>query len=305
MPTDIGYTGQRLDTTGLMFYNARYYYSYLNRWIQPDTIVLDYSNPQSLNRFGYVNNNPLKYTDPSGHCGVSTKSGEEAQQEIAECKAILAGLEDDYGLAQIYYPTDKYFDENGVRQWFVQEARALRTALGAWANALGGKDAAIKQLGLSGMKIGLLTTNKMAELYGGSRNVGGKYNVADNTIYLAQAGSANAVTFAHELAHAFNARRNLFGRLTTNLFPGYAPLNFNDWIYGMQFGEYNYAAKTWTPDGGGWTDYAIGKDDFAPALPYEDFAETAAHSVLHTSKVVPNSARYAYMLALMPGLSQK
>ena len=41
--------------------------AYLNRWIQPDTIVPDPANPQSLNRYSYVNNNPVKYTDPSGH----------------------------------------------------------------------------------------------------------------------------------------------------------------------------------------------------------------------------------------------
>jgi hypothetical protein len=30
-------------------------------------MVPGYANPQSLNRYSYVNNNPLKYTDPSGH----------------------------------------------------------------------------------------------------------------------------------------------------------------------------------------------------------------------------------------------
>ncbi len=78
MPTDIGYTGQRLDasTGGLMFYNARYYAPYLNRWLSPDTIVPDFSNPQSLNRYSYVQNNPLKYIDPSGHREIECDPGE-------------------------------------------------------------------------------------------------------------------------------------------------------------------------------------------------------------------------------------
>jgi RHS repeat-associated protein len=68
MPTDIGYTGQRLDnSTGLMYYRARYYASYLNRWLSPDTIVPDPKNPQSLNRYAYTLNNPVKYIDPTGH----------------------------------------------------------------------------------------------------------------------------------------------------------------------------------------------------------------------------------------------
>ncbi len=35
--------------------------------MQPDTIVPQASNTQALNRYSYVLNNPLKYTDPTGH----------------------------------------------------------------------------------------------------------------------------------------------------------------------------------------------------------------------------------------------
>ena len=62
------YTGQEKDTeTNLNYYNARYYSSDTRRFTQPDTIIQDVYNPQSLNRYSYVLNNPLKYTDPSGH----------------------------------------------------------------------------------------------------------------------------------------------------------------------------------------------------------------------------------------------
>ena len=67
LPTDVGFTSQRADSTGLMYYRARYYAGYLNRWLSPDTIIPQPGNPQSLNRFSYVRNNPLKYTDPTGH----------------------------------------------------------------------------------------------------------------------------------------------------------------------------------------------------------------------------------------------
>lgn len=66
-PTDLGFTGQRADATGLMFYQARYYSPVLGRFISPDTIVPDPGNPQDLNRYLYTNNNPVKYIDPSGH----------------------------------------------------------------------------------------------------------------------------------------------------------------------------------------------------------------------------------------------
>ncbi len=67
LDTDKLFTGQRLDDTGLYYYNARYYDATIGRFISPDTMIQDPSNPQTLNRYSYCLNNPLKYTDPSGH----------------------------------------------------------------------------------------------------------------------------------------------------------------------------------------------------------------------------------------------
>ncbi|MCW5874154.1 MAG: hypothetical protein KIS88_05860 [Anaerolineales bacterium] len=78
--TDFGYTGQRvLAGTGLMDYNARFYAPGLGRWTQPDSIVPGVSNPQNLNRFSYVLNNPINFVDPSGHCpsGLRLLDGEQ------------------------------------------------------------------------------------------------------------------------------------------------------------------------------------------------------------------------------------
>jgi len=66
--TTYRYTGQRLESSiGLYYYGARWYDPYLNRWIQPDNIIPDPSNPNDLDRYAYVRNNPTKYIDPSGH----------------------------------------------------------------------------------------------------------------------------------------------------------------------------------------------------------------------------------------------
>jgi RHS repeat-associated protein len=65
--TDILFTGQRLDGTGLYYYGARYYDPTIGRFISADTIVPNPANPQSLNRYSYCLNNPLKYIDPTGH----------------------------------------------------------------------------------------------------------------------------------------------------------------------------------------------------------------------------------------------
>src|SRR5439155_16125613 len=53
-----------------MYYGARYYSTTIGRFISADTIVPGAGNPQTLNRFAYTLNNPLKYMDPTGHCSV-------------------------------------------------------------------------------------------------------------------------------------------------------------------------------------------------------------------------------------------
>ncbi len=68
--TDLSFTGQRgIDGLGLQDYKARFYDALLGRFISPDTIIPDQSNPQSWNRYAYGNNSPIIYADPSGHDG--------------------------------------------------------------------------------------------------------------------------------------------------------------------------------------------------------------------------------------------
>ncbi|WP_308422756.1 RHS repeat-associated core domain-containing protein [Paenibacillus abyssi] len=63
-----GYTGLGYDyTNGLNYARARYYQPELGRFISEDTYKGDMWNPQSQNLYGYVHNNPLIYTDPTGH----------------------------------------------------------------------------------------------------------------------------------------------------------------------------------------------------------------------------------------------
>ena len=51
-----------------MDYNARYYSSTLGRFVSPDTYVPENQGVQAWDRYAYTNNNPINYTDPSGHC---------------------------------------------------------------------------------------------------------------------------------------------------------------------------------------------------------------------------------------------
>jgi len=67
-PTSVRFTGQREEASlGLYDYGARWYDPALGRFIQPDTLVPDPADAKMFDRYAYVNNNPIKYTDPTGH----------------------------------------------------------------------------------------------------------------------------------------------------------------------------------------------------------------------------------------------
>jgi len=61
------FNGNRSDPDGVYDYNARSMNPVVARFLQPDSIIPDEKDPQSLNRYAYVQNNPLRNGDPSGH----------------------------------------------------------------------------------------------------------------------------------------------------------------------------------------------------------------------------------------------
>jgi RHS repeat-associated protein len=70
-PNNYKFTGLERDAEGnsnLDHAQFRQYSSAMGRWISPDPYdgSMDISNPQSLNRYTYVENGPLTNTDPSG-----------------------------------------------------------------------------------------------------------------------------------------------------------------------------------------------------------------------------------------------
>jgi RHS repeat-associated protein len=74
-----GYTGLGYDYySGMSYARARYYKPELGRFISEDTYKGSLWNPQSQNGYSYVANNPLRYTDHSGHCLEDLCIGEVA-----------------------------------------------------------------------------------------------------------------------------------------------------------------------------------------------------------------------------------
>ena len=79
------YTGKEKDDSGLYYYGARYYDADSGRFTQPDPISGSLGNPQSLNKYVYVLNNPNKFVDPSGmEETIHTMTSREISEKLAD-----------------------------------------------------------------------------------------------------------------------------------------------------------------------------------------------------------------------------
>jgi RHS repeat-associated protein len=70
MPTSFAFTGHRADSsTGLDYYNARYYDPQAGQFTSADTVLPGGGyDPGGLDRFAYVEDNPVTRMDSNGHC---------------------------------------------------------------------------------------------------------------------------------------------------------------------------------------------------------------------------------------------
>ncbi|MFN8526681.1 MAG: RHS repeat-associated core domain-containing protein [Chloroflexota bacterium] len=79
-----GYTGEQSDSVrnagNLINLRSRLHSPDLGRFLQRDRFVGSLVRPQSLNRYAYVENNPLKFTDPTGRSAAVYVDKETAAQ---------------------------------------------------------------------------------------------------------------------------------------------------------------------------------------------------------------------------------
>jgi RHS repeat-associated protein len=113
------FTGQYRDTetqssamaSGLDYFGARYFSAAMGRWTSPDWSATpqpipyaDLSDPQTLNLYSYVRNNPLSKADADGHetdeekarraaQGAAASVGTQATQDAAARAAYHQGLQ--------------------------------------------------------------------------------------------------------------------------------------------------------------------------------------------------------------------
>jgi len=97
-PSDQHFTGKERDAeSGLDYFGARYYASTVGRWLSPDWSAQEdpvpyakLDNPQTLNLYEYVGNNPLTSVDRDGHDWIERLL--EESQGMVENAGFQAGM---------------------------------------------------------------------------------------------------------------------------------------------------------------------------------------------------------------------
>jgi RHS repeat-associated protein len=162
---------QRYVETGLYYCNTRYYNSNWGRWLNADNVnFLNPSNVNGLNLYGYCGNNPVMYSDGSGHfpilCTLLFLGGLGALTSIAS-----------QAVTDIIYGNE--FDINNY-------------LIAAGAGLVGGLCYAIPVPGLNGVLAGAVTsglTTAGQMIYSGE-----DYSVADYIINIGMSAVVGGVT---------------------------------------------------------------------------------------------------------------
>src|ERR1035438_4023460 len=84
-------TGKERDSeSGNDYFGARYYASSMGRFLSPDDVIITperLTNPQQLNLYAYVANNPLRFIDPTGEilqCVGDAKSQSQCFSDLQQ-----------------------------------------------------------------------------------------------------------------------------------------------------------------------------------------------------------------------------
>jgi RHS repeat-associated protein len=243
--TSFKYTGQRQAEVGLYYYNARWYDPQLGRFIQADTIIPSPGNPLAWDRYGYANNNPIVYADPSGHmpCENST-SGCKNTNTLKREKRSMSGMQ--LGIEFVGDWTQK--ERNYVLQAATLVANNLSSILG-----MNPSDAFKSVYGVDSEHpfIFIQDSCEMCKGSGaftaGARLVDIDYEygfakvIGNRTISIVD--SYNVNTMVHELGHAFNQRNSFQPASSVETYKNGILLNGDGYASGP-----TYLSSMWTPN---------------------------------------------------------
>ena len=198
--TDRGYTmHEHLDEMGIIHMNGRVYDPLNGRFMSADPHIQFANNLQSYNRYSYVLNNPLSYTDPSGY--FLKKLFKNKAFRIIASIAVAAVIGDWTGQSVM---------------WAMASTSSNAAAIGAIAGgAAGGFAAGVVGSG-GDLKAGLQGA-LTGGLFGAAGTVGG---MNDPSRYLAHAGAGCVSAVAGSGKCGQGAASAVFGKFTSNALGG-------------------------------------------------------------------------------------
>jgi RHS repeat-associated protein len=92
------FTGKERDgESGLDYFGARYYGSNMGRFQRPDPVIITperLANPQELNLYAYVANNPLRFIDPTGEILQCVGDDKSRSQCFSDLQQIAGDAKD-------------------------------------------------------------------------------------------------------------------------------------------------------------------------------------------------------------------
>ena len=152
-----GQYGIQTEINGLLYMRTRYYNPEVKRFINQDTVLGSITNSQSLNRYAYVQGNPISLVDPFG---MSPENGKNA---IGHTLLDFMGL----------IPGIGFVFDAANSAWYVAEGNYTMAALAAFAAIPGLGDAvSASKLATKGAKA--------AELCNIIKKIGYAAKVAEN-----------------------------------------------------------------------------------------------------------------------------
>jgi RHS repeat-associated protein len=133
-PTSYRYTGQREEAgIGLYFYNARWYDPLIGRFTSADTIVPEQSQGgQAWDRYAYVNNNPIRFNDPTGHrCAPDDEcTGGQTHSYLRTTAYWKAHIKNQFGITM---------SDEGGKEWDLRNLTLISSSLQNIDDALNGQ----------------------------------------------------------------------------------------------------------------------------------------------------------------------
>ena len=225
------FTGEEHDVpTGFLHLRARQYDPDLGRFVSADPNLGSLAEPQTQDRYVYVVNNPLKYTDPTGECiwdlciaelaiilGVLAVAGVAVAvaahyvpgiRPVADIFATVFGFIPLYGdvYSTAYFLTQDAFECQAVGCDWGAIGLDLLGAIPSVPNAGSGGVHALKALGAAGgFGVILKTTNRIEggfQSFGAFKRIFGKFGKTHEWHHIVEQGWRNLKRFGAARIHS-------------------------------------------------------------------------------------------------------